>query len=762
MKVPFLGAIIVGIVILLSECTYPVTITQTPSLVSPISPTFIPTPTNSSITTTGFYWPTGRDLSSKDKNWLSASCKWSTKKTYVIEDQFHIGTDIYAKVDDPVYAIADGILYHVNRSDPGKNKMGWGVGNIALLIDHQLSDGSHFTAVYGHIKDDPNSPIHKEEEKIIHKHDVIGKIGPYYNGPHLHFGIHPGDSHTDFISHLGMFDCPDNSPIIFTNGFVDPYKWIITQNPGSFASNPIIRPTITQTPLASTETPFPTPTLPASPLVSRLIAYIYNYNVWVMNSDGSNKRQITFDGEWGPSKYRTQPTINYSGLRWSPDGNFLLTTRLTQKNEISTLLIKVKDNSITQLLLNVSGSYDWSPDSKTIVYSTDPYIVPQSKGLFFFNLKTKAISQFIKVDSNILLDEPNWSKDGQFILFRISQILNSSATVYKPKYGIAKYPGRTYEEIPDANECNWSPDNSKFICSQRINGTKCDRLVVFSVSGKEFVTLGDDSITCSYISGINWSPEGTKIAFTGIDVNNSLSNIYVVNSDGSDLKTLTSHPVMNPLPEWSPDGHFILFSDYQNRSADLYLIRVDGKGLVKLSQGGSAVWQPTSLSASTSPQLATSTITPTLINQNQLDLGDPKSISRFLFSLIQNNQPGLISSLMGGYGTDLNTWYGTEFYPPGHNNSDQVITELEEALTDANPVCKGYQEMLGKHPDKAILYIQGLSCKDDKEFCNHQKGGNGLFFFEFITGNDGQWQLVAIGPVWKSLAGMIDKMETCP
>jgi hypothetical protein len=84
------------------------------------------------------------------------------------------------------------------------------------------------------------------------------------------------------------------------------------------------------------------------------------------------------------------------------------------------------------------------------------------------------------------------------------------------------------------------------------------------------ILLTPINIDCSWPS---WSPDETKIAFTGRypDENESElpNNLFVINADGSGLKQLTYYDYYNPVigdytgvnfPSWSPNGSEIIFN----------------------------------------------------------------------------------------------------------------------------------------------------------------------------------------------------------
>ena len=98
---------------------------------------------------------------------------------------------------------------------------GWGEGNIGVLVEHQLDDGTSYIAIYGHVR-----------SEVVVGDEVAGgvpfaTIGPW-SPPHLHFAIRPG---TSIASPYGKMPCPATGPITETNGFVDPIEWITTRAP---------------------------------------------------------------------------------------------------------------------------------------------------------------------------------------------------------------------------------------------------------------------------------------------------------------------------------------------------------------------------------------------------------------------------------------------------------------------------------------------------------------------------------------------------
>lgn len=242
-----------------------------PVVPNPIPATQVPTPledvADGKWSPTGFYWPTerGDPLNFGVDNWLYDSCPWSGNNNYT-KDQYHVGLDIKGEETDKVFAIADGKVLTISHN-------GWGIGNIAILIEHKLADGRSFVAVYGHIKDDPNNDIHTGKVKDVRVAQVIGLMGPYTPSyPHLHLGIFevkPGGPSMP-TQHLGKMDCPETETDWDTNGFTSPYLWLTTQYPAPNNTGPIIAapggdgtddfPEISATIISATVAPIEDPT----------------------------------------------------------------------------------------------------------------------------------------------------------------------------------------------------------------------------------------------------------------------------------------------------------------------------------------------------------------------------------------------------------------------------------------------------------------------------------------------------------------------
>jgi Tol biopolymer transport system component len=96
----------------------------------------------------------------------------------------------------------------------------------------------------------------------------------------------------------------------------------------------------------------------------------------------------------------------------------------------------------------------------------------------------------------------------------------------------------------------------------------------------------------------DWSPTGEWIAFAS-DRDGDFE-IWLVHPDGTGLRKLVAGGGRNNHPHWSPDGRWIVFTSKRagysaeevslpgqpQPYGDLFAVRVDGSGLIRLTHNG--------------------------------------------------------------------------------------------------------------------------------------------------------------------------------
>lgn len=100
----------------------------------------------------------------------------------------------------------------------------------------------------------------------------------------------------------------------------------------------------------------------------------------------------------------------------------------------------------------------------------------------------------------------------------------------------------------------------------------------------------------------SWSPDGAKLVFTSPCQNNSDSyreaSLYFMNADGSELTPITTAPGGDFDPDWSPDGTRIAFTSLRDGHKEIYVLALSNMQITRLTQTESNVensqpaWSP--------------------------------------------------------------------------------------------------------------------------------------------------------------------------
>ncbi len=118
---------------------------------------------------------------------------------------------------------------------------------------------------------------------------------------------------------------------------------------------------------------------------------------------------------------------------------------------------------------------------------------------------------------------------------------------------------------------------------------------VFAANAQPTFTF-DDLVNMKRVGDPQLSPDGKKIAYTvGVvdkAANKTLTQIYTMSPDGSDVKQLTNDTKSSSSPRWSPDGKMIAYTT----GGQIWTMEDDGddkEQITKISTGaGNPVWSP--------------------------------------------------------------------------------------------------------------------------------------------------------------------------
>lgn len=301
-------------------------------------------------------------------------------------------------------------------------------------------------------------------------------------------------------------------------------------------------PSPSHTPTA-TIAPTETPTLIPTPLGGGAgqIAFASNEQgisqIFVINSDGSGRRQITNLPEGA-----CQPD-------WSPDGKRLVfispCTGNTDYYPGSAMYIINEDGSGLLPLPTLSGGdYDpkWSPDGTRIVFTS-----LRNSGrpqIYILNLEdnsVKALSERYNTDF-----QPEWSPDMKEIIFVTERRTGKQVWVMNADGSNARPLTRSNGMLN--SRPSWSPDGKTVIYTQYVAENSVPRV---NIAPYTFEGFTEYRVSDLPMRDAVYSPDGYWLAFEGWVVGGS-HNIYIMTSTGVSLTPITDDAVLDFDPVWRP------------------------------------------------------------------------------------------------------------------------------------------------------------------------------------------------------------------
>jgi TolB protein len=316
-----------------------------------------------------------------------------------------------------------------------------------------------------------------------------------------------------------------------------------TPPPDLFATLVALTP-LAGSPPAPGETVFPqagipTPTFIPSDEPTGKIALTCNVHkgngggqICIMNADGSDFRQLTFDS----SRNHYYPSL-------APDGKSVVYAAFREADVYEIYELSLVDGSVRQLTdrLGIESGPEISPDGLLIVFKHTPGGTEINE-LWVMN---RDGSNPHRLFDGIGWD-PTWSPDGSQILFASNMngpnqlfIVNADGTGVHQISNLPSIRGRS----------DWSPQ---------------DKIVTYSgpAGNREIFLMNVDGSDQHQISppggnsqGPSFSPDGKWVAFTSYYPKYTQElgcEIYIMRVDGSDLRRLTNNDYCDYQPRWGP------------------------------------------------------------------------------------------------------------------------------------------------------------------------------------------------------------------
>ncbi len=284
---------------------------------------------------------------------------------------------------------------------------------------------------------------------------------------------------------------------------------------------------------------------------------------------------------------------------WSPDGTATACAseqvlRPDQRLGVqsSLWLIDVASHRPRQIYAGDAVQPAWSPSGKRIAFWR-AFSNGQMLSRDVWTIASDG-SDAKPVTSDEPIDwAPQWSPDGRYLYF----LSDRGGAMNLWRVAIDESSGR----VESAPEPETTPSSEMWVFSFARTAPKMvyenramqGRLIAKRARGEELRTVVAMPAARQPV-GPDLSPDGKWLTFYSIG---EQEDIYVVRSDGSELRQLTDDAFADRGPRWSPDAKTIAFTSARSGRKEIWTIHQDGSGLAQFTKTEGpepiqAVWSP--------------------------------------------------------------------------------------------------------------------------------------------------------------------------
>ena len=321
--------------------------------------------------------------------------------------------------------------------------------------------------------------------------------------------------------------------------------------------------------------------------------------IWVMDSDGSNKRKFT------------SSPINSWSPQWTPNGNLSFLSRRKEHHSAIQVYVISNDGGEATILTNHKtgiGSYQWSPNGKWIAFLSkdeksnekkklekdgfDMIVMDQDHiytRLWVYNVKTGAYQKVFKQNLNVA--SFTWTPDSKSIVFQGTDktgsdrdLLERSIYRVKAPNGI---PRKVLETTGKLGDMAISPNsnNLAFLGAISYNDPIAQSIYLIPLKGGMAKMLTPDFkesfITLDWIDDktvLGKSYRGTKTVLSTIDIKDqSLEGI----ANQTDL--LIPDEIITSVSYHRETGKLVIVSNSQSNPNEIFIGEVGSNTIKRLT-----------------------------------------------------------------------------------------------------------------------------------------------------------------------------------
>ena len=301
----------------------------------------------------------------------------------------------------------------------------------------------------------------------------------------------------------------------------------------------------------------------------KTVVYVLGFNDKMTDRTYSNLWRVSIDGR--DNRPLTQGNFRDSSPQWSPDGTRL--AWLSDRSGKTQIHVRWMDSGQDAKITDVEQSPSniaWSADGQWIAFNARVLARPD------WQIKTPERPSGARwAEPPIIVTRLRWKADGSGLI--------------RPGYShifIAPATGGTPRQITSGDfnhgAPEWSHDGRSILFSA-VRSADAD----YTLDGAEIFSVAVDGGSVKQLTqrrgqdtAPRISPDGSRIAYAGYDFKHqsySVTQLYVMNSDGSDTRPLTQKFDRDVSGHaWAPDSKGIYFLADGDGTTQVYYASLDG------------------------------------------------------------------------------------------------------------------------------------------------------------------------------------------
>ena len=319
----------------------------------------------------------------------------------------------------------------------------------------------------------------------------------------------------------------------------------------------------------------PAPTAPVWSADGGKLAFVSGGEIWKINADGSGEQRVTTNASTD-----TNPS-------WSPDG-----AKIVFGKGGSGIAVINSDGTNETNLTTVASDInpDWSPDGTTIAFRRDNNADAGIGGIYLMDA-TGGNQVRILADSRTTAsifetrNNPAWQPVAQspntFIISGRITRNNVSLSGVTVNLSGTTNAATTTDAVGNYQFSGLANGGNYTISPSFLNH-------YFTPPNRSFSNLSSNQIADFTASNVCiWAicAQNGKIAFVR-------SNIFTMNSDGTNQTNITNNPAFDDAPSYSPNGAKIAFSTNRDGNSEIYVMNADGSSPVRLTNNSASDISP--------------------------------------------------------------------------------------------------------------------------------------------------------------------------